>query len=184
MSGELPEDFPGAIVVALHRGKGSSSRLLDVLNRVSRLRVVEACIGGVLEPSTVVLSPVGAHVLIGSRGRIHLEATTAKLVCPSADRLLASMAASRCAEHIAVILSGRGADATLGSRLFGDVGATVIAQDEESALFPEMPRAAREIGHVDFVVPLEHMAFALAELVAPPEVDGADSGAVSVRRGR
>src|SRR5262249_22564272 len=92
MSAELPEDFPGALVVALHRGRGSSSRLLDVLNRVSRLRVVEACIGGILEPSTIVLSPVGAHVLIGSGGRIHLEARTAKLVCPSADRLLASVA--------------------------------------------------------------------------------------------
>src|SRR5262245_60175376 len=143
--GGLPEDFPGIVVVALHRSSGVRSRLTDILSRVSRLPIVDARENGMLEPSTIVIPPPGFHILIESGGRIRLQLRDREPVCPSADLLFGSIGASGSARHLGVILTGSGIDGAMGSRALGAVGAMVIAQDEHSAEFPQMPRAAREI---------------------------------------
>ena len=93
---------------------------------------------------------------------------------PSADRLFTSIAASGDARHIAVVLTGFGADGSFGTRAIRAMGGTVIAEDESTAAFPDMPGAARQLGHVDFMLPLEHIAFAISQLCRVPDDWGGD----------
>ena len=58
-----------------------------------------------------------------------------------------------------------GNDGALGIRSIRHRGGFVIAQDETSAAYFDMPRAAIETGWVDLVLPSCRMAFALTALV-------------------
>jgi two-component system chemotaxis response regulator CheB len=87
-------------------------------------------------------------------------------VRPSADLLFESGAASFGGRAIGVVLTGTGSDGSLGVKAIKGVGGTVIAQDEESSDFFGMPGAAIETGAVDFVLPLDQIAEALASLVS------------------
>jgi two-component system chemotaxis response regulator CheB len=50
------------------------------------------------------------------------------------------------------------------------MGGTTIAQDEHTSEFFGMPKAAIEAGAIDFVLPLEEIAPALASLIAAGEI--------------
>jgi two-component system chemotaxis response regulator CheB len=173
----LPDDLPAAIVVALHRGSHGPSLLIDLLRRASRLPVEEAENGMRLRAGTITLPPVGSHITIESGARVVLEPRRAgDLVCPSADRLFMSIAASGSDRHIAVVLTGYGTDGSFGTRAIGATGGTVIIEDEATAAFPDMPATARQLGHVDFMLPLEHIPFAISQLSrAPVDLGGGES---------
>ncbi|HJT15919.1 MAG TPA: chemotaxis protein CheB [Thermoanaerobaculia bacterium] len=46
----------------------------------------------------------------------------------------------------------------------------VIAQDEATSRFPEMPRSATQFGAVDFVMPLSQIPLAIETLTTRPAV--------------
>ena len=86
-------------------------------------------------------------------------------VRPSADLLFESVAAAYKDRAIAVVLSGTGADGSMGLRAIKKMGGTIIVQDQKSSAFFGMPGAAIDTGTVDFVLPLEDIARALVTLV-------------------
>ena len=65
-----------------------------------------------------------------------------------------------------MVLTGSGSDGSLGVEAVKKMGGTVIAQDEATSEFPDMPRAAVRTGAVDLVLPLNAISSALASLVA------------------
>jgi len=72
---------------------------------------------------------------------------------------------------IAVVLTGSGTDATDGVQRVKAHGGTVIAQDPATAQFFSMPSAAIKTGAVDYVLPVEAIAPALAAIVRGEIVD-------------
>ena len=98
--------------------------------------------------------------------RIALMAPAARQVyIPSADSLFDSVAGVYGKRAIGVILTGMGADGAAGLKRMHDLGASTIAQDEESCTVFGMPRAAIELGAVDRVMSLAKIGPAVAELV-------------------
>ena len=77
-----------------------------------------------------------------------------------------------------MILSGTGADGSLGLRAVKETGGLVIAQDPDEAAFDGMPRNAILTGAVDLVLPLAsipgallkfHRRMALTRVTATPD---------------
>jgi two-component system, chemotaxis family, CheB/CheR fusion protein len=72
---------------------------------------------------------------------------------------------SRSKRHgIAVILSGCDDDGSAAIAALGKRGGLVIVQDPVTAERPEMPRAAIETGHVDYVLPPKGIAEELEKI--------------------
>jgi len=132
-----------AYVVAQHMPKnGDNELLLRLLNRESRLRVIEAKAGDLLEPDLVYLIPSGSDGVVQG-GRIHLLSPAPEhFSTPSVNALLASIAIDAGRRAIGIILSGAGSDGAGGCMAIKAHGGLTIAQNPQSAQHAGMSSAA------------------------------------------
>ena len=65
-----------------------------------------------------------------------------------------------------MVLTGHGKDGAAGARALKQAGGAVIAQSEETAEQPSMPRAAVEVGAADLVLPLHEIAPVIVDVVS------------------
>ncbi|MBI2950495.1 chemotaxis protein CheB [bacterium] len=162
----LPPDFPAAVVVVQHLDPRHRSLMADILSRRTPLQVKQAAEGDRLSPGTVYIAPPDRHLLVNPDGSLSLsQSELVHFLRPSADLLFESVAASYKERSIAVVLTGSGSDGTMGVQAVKKMNGTVIAQDEKTSEFFGMPNAAIQTGQVDFVLPVEEVAFALVSLV-------------------
>jgi two-component system CheB/CheR fusion protein len=166
----LPADAGMAYVVVQHLDPSHESLLPDLLARATRMPVhqaregLEVCVGQVyvIAPNTDMTLSQGALQLVPrtqARGQ-HL----------SIDTFLRSLAASRGARALGVILSGTAADGTLGLQAIKAVGGITFAQDPTSAQFDGMPQSAIAAGCVDFVGSPQDIARELTRISRHPYV--------------
>ncbi len=161
----LPGDFPVSTVVVQHLDPRHRSLMAEIMSRHTRLLVKEAAEGDLLEPGRVYIAPPDRHLLVNPDRTLTLTRTElVHFVRPSADLLFESVAAVFDACAIAVVLSGTGEDGAMGVKAIKKCGGTVIVQDQESSEYFGMPNAAIKTGDVDFVLPLDEIAPALAKL--------------------
>jgi two-component system, chemotaxis family, protein-glutamate methylesterase/glutaminase len=167
----LPADFPAAIVIVQHLDPRHRSLMADILSRRTALQVEEAKEGVRLSPGTAYIAPPNRHLLVNPDGTLCLsQSELVHFVRPSADLLFESVAASYKARSIAVVLSGTGADGSMGVKAIKKMGGTVIVQDEKTSEFFGMPGAAMQTGCVDFVLPLQEIPSALITLISTGDV--------------
>jgi two-component system chemotaxis response regulator CheB len=162
----LTRDFPAAIVVVQHLDPRHRSLMAEILDRCTALGVRQAEEGDVLRPGTAFIAPPDNHLLVNPDGVLSLsKSELVHFVRPSADRLFESVAAGYRDRAIAVVLTGSGSDGSTGVVAVKTMGGTVIAQDEATSEFLDMPSAAVRTGKVDFVLPLNEISAALVSLV-------------------
>lgn len=162
----LPADFPAAIVLVQHLSPRHPSYLAQILSKYTPLRVKQAESGELLLRRTVYVAVPDKHLLINPEGTLSLS-TAAKVsfARPSATKLFSSVAASYRSRAIAVVLSGSNNDGALGVLSVKRHGGIVIAQDETTSEFFDMPSAAIETKRVDLVLPLTAIAPTLVNMV-------------------
>jgi two-component system, chemotaxis family, protein-glutamate methylesterase/glutaminase len=164
--GDLPSQFPAAILIVQHIDRHHPSMLADILARRAALPVKQAAEGDVLYPGTVYVAPPDRHMLVTPDRALSLSAAElVHFVRPSADLLFESLAAAYREQSIAVVLTGTGRDGAAGVIAIKKTGGTVIAQDKASSEFSGMPEAAVNTGQVDIVLDLDLIASKLLELV-------------------
>jgi len=164
--GNLPGDFPAAIVVVQHLDPRHRSLMADILRRRTALEVLQASEGDPIRPGTAYIAPPDRHLLVNPNGTLSLShSELVHFVRPSADLLFESVAASYRKRAIAVVLTGTGSDGSMGIGAIKKMGGTVVAQDQASAEFSGMPGAAIRSGYADFILPLDEIASALVTLV-------------------
>jgi two-component system chemotaxis response regulator CheB len=162
----LPPDFPAAIVVVQHLDPQHRSLMAEILDRCTALDVWQAEDGDVLRPGTAFIAPPDNHLLVSRDGVLTLsKSERVHFLRPSADLLFESVAASYGDRAIAVVLTGSGRDGSMGVKAVKTMGGTVIAQDEATSEFGDMPSAAVRTGKVDFVLPLNEMSATLVSLI-------------------
>jgi two-component system chemotaxis response regulator CheB len=167
----LPADFPAAIVIVQHLDPRHRSLMADILSRRTALQVEEAKEGVRLSPGTAYIAPPNRHLLVNPDGTLCLsQSELVHFVRPSADLLFESVAGSYKERSIAVVLSGTGADGSMGVKAIKKMGGTVIVQDEKTSEFFGMPGAAMQTGCVDFVLPLQEIPSALITLISTGDV--------------
>ena len=140
-----------AYVVVQHLDPTHKAVLAELLQRVTRVPVVEARAGMRVEADHAYVIPPNTEISI-TGGLVQLAA-------PSEPRglrmpinvLFSSLARGQGAHAIGVVLSGMGADGTLGLQAIKAVGGLSIVQEPGSAQFDSMPRAAIAAGCADIV---------------------------------
>jgi two-component system chemotaxis response regulator CheB len=162
----LPADLPAAVLIALHQDPHGPGRLAEILDRSTDLAVVTAQDGDELRPGRVLVVPPGRHLLVTAQGRVALI-PTGRLppARPSADLMLATLAVVCGPGALAVVLTGGGHDAEVGTRAVVRCGGTVLAQDEATSEVFSMPSASIETELVSQVLPVEAIAAAVVAQV-------------------
>jgi two-component system CheB/CheR fusion protein len=160
--GHLPSDTGMAYVVVQHLDPKHESMLKDILARSTRMPVREVQTGMPVEKDEVyVIPPNFAMELVD--GNFKLVPRSPGIQMP-VDHFLKSLA-DRCKTRaVGVILSGTNSDGSLGMQAIKAEGGIGFAQDEGSAKFPEMPRAAVAAGAVDYVLPPAEIARELSRI--------------------
>lgn len=141
----LPFDLPVPIFVAQHMSPGFLSGMLRWLSSVTRLRVVAGTSGTVADAGHVYLAPEGHDLWVDREGVLQ-TAPYHGLHCPSADRLLTSLASAYGERVGAAVLTGMGDDGATGLLEIRRAGGITMAQDEASCVVYGMPRAAVQMG--------------------------------------
>ena len=164
----LPTDTGMAFVLIQHLDPNHESLLTEILARTTQLPVCEVENGTAIEPNHVYVIPPNTKMIL-SEGVLQLsprEKVLGKYM--PGDAFFTSLAADRGHKAIAVVLSGGDGDGSLGLTAIKAAGGVTFAQCEETAQFDSMPNTAVATGNVDFVLPPEKIAEALANLSHNP----------------
>lgn len=158
----LPANSGMAFILVQHLDPTHESMLVALLAEHSAMKVVQASDGALLEPDRVYVIPPGRYLSARS-GALHLTPPQARHGARLPFDVLIKSLAQDCGSRTAcVILSGTGADGSLGLPALKEKGGFIIAQDPDEADFDGMPRSAILTGLVDAVLPLDRMPEALA----------------------
>ncbi len=148
----LPAQVGMAFILIQHLDPAHASMMVDLLGRRTPVTVCEAADGMVIQSDHLYVIPPAVYLSVAN-GALHLsepeERHGARLPF---DFLLHSMARELGPRAICVILSGTGADGSLGLKSIKERGGFAIAQDPEEAAFDGMPRSAIATGLVDLVL--------------------------------
>jgi len=159
---EFGPDIPGTIIVQ-HMPAGFTGMYAKRLNDQCSVTVKEAVHGDKLVPGQVLIAPGGDNQLrvIKSGGSYQVEIKPGPKVsghCPSVDVLFESVAKSASNRAVGIILTGMGADGAKGLLEMRKAGAHTIGQDESTCIVYGMPKAAFEIGAVEYQEKLNDIA--------------------------
>ena len=151
---EFGPDIPGTIIVQ-HMPAGFTQMYANRLNDQCRVTVKEAKDGDKLIPGQVLIAPGGDNQLrvVKSNGAYQVEIKPGPKVsghCPSVDVLFESVAKSVRNRAIGIILTGMGGDGAKGLWEMRKAGAHTIGQDESTCVVYGMPKAAFDMGAVEY----------------------------------
>jgi two-component system CheB/CheR fusion protein len=160
---------PGlALLLVSHLDPEQKSHLAPILSRVSRMPVIEVSEGMAVEADRVYVIPPGTNMAMTDG---HLTLTPrAPRPAPHMpiDHLFRSLAAIQKGRCIGVILSGNGTDGVIALQSIKAAGGVTFAQEETTARYPSMPRAAMLDGNVDHVLRPREIAQELERISLHP----------------
>lgn len=171
--GQMPPHAGLAYVVVQHLDPTQKAMLAELLQRVTTMPVLEAENGKRVAANSVYVIPPNTELSLAG-GVLHLEK-------PSEPRglrlpiniLFSSLARAQGERAIAVVLSGMGADGTLGLQAIKTLGGLILVQQPDTAQFNSMPNCAIASGCVDIIAAPDAMpAHILAYMKRTP--DGTD----------
>ncbi|MBV9705587.1 MAG: chemotaxis protein, partial [Methylobacteriaceae bacterium] len=162
--GALPDSTGAAFVVVVHLDPQHRSELSNILAARTRMRVTQVERTAKLEADHVyVIAPDRRLQLVDH------EISAAAFDEPRGQRspidLFFRSLAEQLGDGFAVILSGAGADGTIGVRAVKEAGGIILVQDPAEAEYSSMPRSAIATGVADFVLPVRQLAHRLADLI-------------------
>lgn len=162
---KLPSNLKAPVLIVQHMPAGFTASLAERLNDLSKVNVKEAEEGEVLEAGTVYISRGGSHMNVSPKhaGKYTIHYTdepNREGVKPCANYMYESLIKSEFTEIICVVLTGMGADGTVGIRNLKAAGKKtwVIAQEEHTCAVYGMPRSVVNAELSDKILPLEQIA--------------------------
>jgi two-component system, chemotaxis family, CheB/CheR fusion protein len=159
----LPEQTGMVFILVQHLDPTHESMMVDLLTRHTSMTVRQATDGMRVEPDHLYVIPPGSYLSVAD-GTLRLSAPQerhgARLPF---DHLLHALALECGPRAICIVLSGTGADGSLGLKSIQDQHGLIIAQDPAEAAYDGMPRSAILTGAVDFVLPVAQIPEALVK---------------------
>jgi two-component system CheB/CheR fusion protein len=128
-----------AFVLVQHLSPDHSSALADIIQRYTRMKVVEVQDGMSVESNCVYIIPPGYDMAF-LHGELHLiEPAALRGQRLTIDLFFRSLAQDLHARAIGIILSGTGSDGAEGIKAIKAAGGLVIVQTPDSAEYDGMP---------------------------------------------
>src|ERR1700678_3818175 len=158
----LPAVNGMAFIIVQHLDPSHDSMMVDLLAGHTSMPVLLATDGMKIERGGVYVIPPGVYLAVDGKGGGRLTEPQARHGARLPfDFLLNSLAREHGARSVCVVLSGTGADGSLGLKAVKESGGLVIAQDIAEADYDGMPRSAIATGAVDMVIRTAKIAEAL-----------------------
>lgn len=146
---------PGmAYVVILHLSPDYDSQLAGVLQQVTSLKVTRVEERTLVEMNHVYVVPPNQHLMMADGHILVAENAEMEERRAPVDIFFRTMANSLGPRAVCVILSGTGANGSMGLRRVKEAGGAVFVQNPREAEFNEMPRNAIATELVDDVLPV------------------------------
>jgi len=153
----IPENSGMAYILVQHLDPAHESILADLLQRVTKISVQEITDNMQVKPNHIYIIPSN-KLLTATDGVMQLSARLPKNhKNMPIDLFFASLAEVHQSHAIGVVLSGTGADGTLGLKAIKDHGGITFAQEQQSASYDAMPQSAIDEGIVDYILPPEQI---------------------------
>ena len=145
----LHDSAGAAFIFVQHLAPTHESMMVDLLSSHTSMIVRQAANGMAIEPGHIYVIPPAIYLSVGA-GVLQLSQPQARQGARLPfDFLLVSLAEEYGPRAICVVLSGTGADGSIGLRAVKKSGGLVIAQDPDEAGYDGMPRNAIATGEVD-----------------------------------
>jgi two-component system chemotaxis response regulator CheB len=172
----LPSELHAAMAIVQHMPPGFTASLAARLDSAGQLRCAEATSEDVLVEDEILVAPGDRHMICSQSGRIQLvHLPPVNGVRPAADVTLQAVAPIWRDRLLCVVLTGMGFDAREGARAVKQHGGTVFSQDAATSTIYGMPAAVAEAGLTDLVLPLHHLAAAVAKWCNGEKAEQAES---------
>lgn len=163
---KLPSWFPWPILIVQHMPEKFTKELAKQLNQKVELKTLEAQDGDKIKGGTIYIAPGSSHMRVVSHGLIHLSrGEKINGYRPCIDVTMKSVSEVFGKYAIGVLLTGMGSDGAQGLYEIKQAQGTTIVQDESTSAVFGMPKAAIELGCVDYVVPLPLIAKQLMSFI-------------------
>ncbi len=188
----IPADSGMAFVVIMHLDPARESRIAELLQDRADIPVEQVSGPTEVEADHVyVIPPDGDIAMRGSV--ITVRPRGERATHAPVDLFFGTLAEAYGKDAVGVVLSGTGADGTLGVRAIRAHGGITVAQSPEEALYDGMPASAIATGLIDLVLPaaripaellaLRGQSSDLDEKVVRPDVEEALAQVFAVLRG-
>lgn len=165
----LPAQIPPILIVQ-HIPAVFSEAFANRMNTLCPFTVSEAKDGDIVEPNHVYIAQGGKQMkLLKRNGALQIQVNDDEPTNrhkPSVDYLFDSVALINPPKLVSVILTGMGGDGARGMRKLRDLGASTIAQNEESCVVFGMPREAIKLGGAEKILHLDQIADEIVSLVS------------------
>lgn len=162
---KTPSDSGMAFIIVQHLDPLHKSLLPELIARHTKVQVLDVINNTKVNPNTVYIIPPNKDLRI-LHGHLHLIKPTE----PRGHRLpvngfFHSLAKDQKEKAIGIILSGTGADGTLGLKEIKAEGGMTIVQDPKTALFDGMPKNAILSKTADYILSPEKMTEELMKFI-------------------
>ena len=159
---ELPFNLPASVLVVQHMPPDFTGPLAKRFDQMSKILIMEAEDGDVLEVGRVYVAPGDYHMTVKRRA---VEGVKKVVIClnkdplvnglrPSIDVTMKSVSEVYGENALGILLTGMGEDGVGGMSAIKRAKGKTIAQDEATSVIFGMPKRAIEEGVVDKVLPV------------------------------
>ena len=160
----MPTDSGMAYVVVLHLAPHHKSSAADILQRHTRMPVLQVESRMPVQANHVYIIPPSQDLRMND-GHLELqEPTRTHGPHVAIDLFFRALAQVHTLRAVGIVLSGTGADGAQGLKRIKECGGLTLVQAPQDAEFADMPNAAIATSAVDFVLPVADMPQRLIDL--------------------
>jgi len=182
--GNVPENSGLSFIIIQHMEKNRNSILVDLLQKDTNMKVVQADDNISAQPNFVYVIPPNKNMSIKDNVIHIFDYKETKTIHLPIDFFFSSLAEDKKEKSIGVILSGMGNDGTVGLREIKKKGGGVFIQEPSTAKFQGMPLSAIEEGLADVISTVKTMPPKIISYIDnKPQMVIDDKGIAQKRRG-
>lgn len=160
---QVAPDSEAAYVVILHLSPDRDSQLAEILQNVAAIPVAQVTEKVRVEPNRVYVVPPNRHlVMVDGHLAVTPNQTVEERRAPI-DIFFRTLAESHGELGVAVVLSGTGANGSMGLKRVKERGGAVFVQNPREAEYDDMPRHALATELVDASLPVAEMPAKIVE---------------------
>jgi two-component system, chemotaxis family, CheB/CheR fusion protein len=164
----LPDKAGAAFVVIMHLDPAARSEMATILKARTKMPVAQVKDAVRLRPDHVYVIAPNQELRIADH---HISAKP--ISAPRGKRapidLFFCSLAEQHADAFAIVLTGAGADGSIGVKAIKEAGGIVLIQDPREAEYASMPRNAIATEVADFILPVRQLAKHVVELLKTQE---------------